>query len=78
MSNVYDNGYKVLGKVKYVIQYMQENIATSDMEEEIYDIIKELKEYYNEEDIVLIDYDNGMSIYINEVFNKSNLVKVGK
>ena len=78
MSNVYDNGYKVLGKVKYVIQYMQENIATSDMEEEIYDIIKELKEYYNEEDIVLIDYDNGMSIYINEVFNKRNLEKVGK
>ena len=76
MNNVYDNGYKVLGKVKYVIQYMQENIATSDMEEEIYDMIKELKEYYNEEDIVLIDYDNGMGIYINEVFNKNNLVKV--
>ena len=78
MNNVYDNGYKVLGKVKYVIQYMQENIATSDMEKEIYDIIKELKEYYNEEDIVLIDYDSGMNIYINEVFNKSNLVKEGK
>ena len=77
MNNVYDNGYKVLGKVKDIKKYLQHCIKTSDMEEEIYDFLKELEEY-KEEDIILVDYDNGMGVYINEVFNKDDLVKVDK
>lgn len=76
MNNVYDNGYRVLGKVKDIKKYFKENIKTSDLEEEIYDLLKELNEY-NEEDIIIVDYDNGMGIYINELFSKNDIVKVG-
>lgn len=66
MKYVYDNGYYLLGQVDKVIEHCKNNITTSDMEELVYDIIKELEEDYNNNDIVSIYYDNPMGYTIEK------------
>lgn len=73
MNKVYDNGYKLLGKVKNVKKYIENNIGTSDMEEQLYEILEELKEY-KDNDIVVIDYDIPMG-YAIEKWEENDLVK---
>lgn len=63
MNKIYDNGYKLLGVVKNIKKDIENNIRTSDMEEELYEILEELKEY-KDNDIVAIDYDNPMNYTI--------------
>ena len=68
MNKVYDNGYKLLGTVKNIKKDIENNIRTSDIEEQLYEILEELKEYKDNE-IVIIDYDNPMG-YTIESFGK--------
>lgn len=63
MNKIYDNGYKLLGTVKDIRKDIENNIRTSDMEEQLYEILEELKEY-KDNDIVVIDYDNPMGYTI--------------
>ena len=66
MNKVYDNGYYLLGKVEDIINFTNELETTSDLEETIYEIRKELQEYYSLDSIVCIYYDNPMGYTIEE------------
>lgn len=61
MQNIYDNGEMCLGEVKKIIEYF--NTTGADIEE-YKDLLKELKEL-NDDDIVAINYDNGMGYSID-------------
>ena len=74
MKEVYDNGEKILGQVDKVKEYLASALVTSDMEEELLEIIKELKEYYKDTDIVCINYDNGMG-YLIDYWQVDNKIK---
>ncbi len=77
MREVYDDGYYMLGQVKYIIEYAEnEANYTSDNEDIIFEIVKELKEDYNENDVVLIYYDNPMG-YDIKAFSENDICYVG-
>lgn len=77
MREIYDDGYYMLGQVKYIIEYAEnEANYTSDNEDIIFEIVKELKEDYDESDVVLIYYDNPMG-YDIKVFSESDICYVG-
>ena len=61
MQNIYDNGEMCLGEVKKIIEYF--NTTGADIEE-YEDLLKELKKL-NDDDIVAINYDNGMGYSID-------------
>lgn len=69
MNKIYDNGYKLLGTVKNIKKDIENNVRTSDMEEQLYEILEELKDYEDNE-IIIIDYDNPMG-YTIESFGKA-------
>ena len=73
MGYIYDNGYKLLGLKQDLISYLRDSLITSDMEEEIYDIIKELQEL-EDDTVVVINYDNGMGYTIN-YWEEKHIVK---
>lgn len=73
MKYIYDDGYYMLGQVDKIIEYYRENITTSDMEEQVFDMIKELEEDYNKDDIVVIYYDAPMGYDIKR-FTKKDIV----
>lgn len=73
MKYVYDNGYYVLGQVDKVLEYLRKNITTSDMEEQVNDMIQELTEYYETTDIVSIYYENAMG-YTIETWKQEDIV----
>lgn len=75
MRQVYDNGYKILGQVNYIIEYLKENIENvyeKDSEEynESYENIKDLQDNYNKNDIIVYNYDSGMGAFVQEVWNQ--------
>lgn len=61
MQNIYDNGRLCLGEVKRIIEYF--NTIGADIEE-YEEILEELKKL-NDDDIVAINYDNGMGYSID-------------
>ena len=61
MQNIYDNGKICLGEVKRIIEYF--NTIGADIEE-YEEILEELKKL-NDDDIVAINYDNGMGYSID-------------
>lgn len=69
---VYDNGYKMLGTVKNIRNYIQKEIryiiSQGEEHNELDDMLEEIKEY-SDEDIVLIDYDRPMGFGL-DVFDK--------
>ena len=76
MGYIYDNGYKLLGLKQDLISYLRDSLITSDMEEEIYDIIKELQEL-EDDTVVVINYDNGMG-YTIDYWEEKHIVKESK
>ena len=76
MKNIYDNGTMILGNKKNIVKYLKNNIATSDMEEEIFEILKDLEDL-EENTIVAINYDLGMG-YSIDYWNESDIVKEEK
>lgn len=61
MENIYDNGEICLGKVEKIRQYLIDNTEETW---EIEDILEELKTL-NNDNIVAINYDNGMGYSID-------------
>ena len=61
LNCVYDNCEKIIGNVKNVKQYVENNCEDY---EEVKDIIEELKKF-EENTIVLLDYNNGMGFTID-------------
>ena len=64
MENIYDNGGHMLGQVKRIKEYNDKLYKDKAIEEEQWvELAKELV-WYNDTDIVSIDYDNGMGMLI--------------
>lgn len=61
MKNIYDNGEVCLGEVGKIRQQLIDNAEETW---EIEDILEELKKL-NDDDIVAINYDNGMGYSID-------------
>lgn len=61
MENIYDNGEICLGKVEKIKKYL---ISNAEETWEIEDILDDLK-ILNNDDIVAINYDNGMGYSID-------------
>ena len=74
MKEIYDNGAIMLGEVKNVVKEIKEEMKNNidmlyvDMDE----ILEELKDY-KDDDIVAINYDNGMG-YTIDVWSKNDKV----
>lgn len=73
MKNVYDNGEMILGSKKNIVKYLNDNLITSDMEEEIYEILEDLKDL-EDNTIVAINYDCGMG-YTIDYWQENDKVK---
>lgn len=64
MKNIYDNGTVILGEVKKIKEYSKKQLDNKLIDEEEYlDIENELK-YFNDNDIVAVNYDCGMGLSI--------------
>ena len=61
MENIYDNGEICLGEVRKIKKYL---ISNAEETWEIEDILEDLKPL-NNDDIVAINYDNGMGYSID-------------
>ena len=61
LNCVYDNCEKIIGNVKNVKQYVENNCEDY---EEVKDMIEELKNF-EKNTIVLLDYNNGMGFTID-------------
>jgi hypothetical protein len=64
MDYIYDNGDKMLGQVRKIKEYNDKLFREENIDEEAWvELAKELV-FYNDSDIVSIDYSNGMGISI--------------
>lgn len=61
MNNIYDNGYKVLGKVIDIKEYINKNCKEN---EDLKEVLFDLEELDNNT-IVMINYDNPMGYNID-------------
>jgi len=61
MNNIYDNGELLLGSVKDIKEYTLNNMLVYENDEENMEILDFIKDY-KENDIVCINYDNGMGL----------------
>lgn len=61
LNCVYDNCEKIIGNVKNVKQYVENNCEDY---EEVKDIIEELKNF-EENTMIVLDYNNGMGFTID-------------
>ena len=66
---VYDNGYKVLGTIYNIKEYI---CKMCENYEDIEELIEDLENYDNDT-IVVIDYDNGMGYRI-DYFTKNDKI----
>ncbi len=68
MNNIYDNGALMIGNIKQVIDYIEnderlENWEYEDLLKELYDLNK--IEYIGNSAIVMVNYDNPMGYSID-------------
>lgn len=74
MNNIYDNGTHMIGEVKRIKEYNDNLYKKETINEETWlELVKELV-WFNDTDIVSINYDNGMGIII-EKWEENGLVK---
>lgn len=75
MKYVYDNGYKLLGDIYHVKNYIASciNGVNEEEDKEKYDLIKEL-ENYDDDTIVVINYDFGMGLSF-DTWNKKDIIE---
>ena len=66
---IYDNGYKVLGRIVDIKEYICRNC---DSYEDVKDIIEDLEDY-DSDTIVVIDYDNSMGYHIDCFMEKDKV-----
>lgn len=78
MTNIYDNGYQVIGRLDKVLAYVK-NFEIDEYNEEIVEeLIEDLESIIDDKTkpdttIVFVDYDNTMGNYI-EYFDESCIV----
>ena len=74
MKAIYDNGEMLLGNVKDIIKYTEEQAEKGIVDEEFKnDVIEDLVGY-SEDTIVTINYDNGMG-YSIDYWDDRDIVK---
>lgn len=71
MNKIYDNGTCLLGKVKQIKEMIGKQTSEDEMLIEIYE---ELNNYFKDNDIVCINYDNGIG-YSIDYWNEDSIVK---
>ena len=71
MKHIYDNCYKIIGSKKAIYDYVINNEELETWEYE--DLLEEIKDLDNE-DIICVDYDNGMGYRI-DVWTKKDIIK---
>lgn len=75
MYNIYDDGYYMLGRCDKLKHYTNTLIKNNDGDIEMCnEILKDLTDNYDNEDILLINYDCSMGYYIEKVFKKRDVV----
>lgn len=74
MNKIYDNGYCLLGRVKDILDFTDNESIGDDTTK---DMIKEL-ELYDKDSVICINYDNGMGCIIEE-FREDSIIweKIG-
>lgn len=74
MERIYDNGTCLLGQVKKIKEYNDKLYKENNIDEEewIY-LLKELV-WYEDSDIVSINYDNGMGMTL-EVWKEKDIIE---
>lgn len=70
MLNIYDNGEMILGKVKDLIEYTVKNCEDEETLKELLEDFEKL----NDDDIVALNYDNGMG-YSFDYWEQSDKVE---
>lgn len=78
MNNLYDNGTTLIGTIKDVKKYMEEQLQQDDdmYIDDIKNILKDIKDL-DDNSIVSINYDWGMG-YIMNNWNDSDIIKRGE
>lgn len=71
MNNIYDNGALMIGNIKDIINYIEndENLETWEYD----DLLKDLKEIENIAYIVMVNYDNPMGYSIDYWTKRDNI-----
>lgn len=72
MNKVYDNGYKMIGKVENILNIMQESHNKGAIDVDFMQELSKELEYYEKSDIVLINYDNPMGFTIDEYWKEND------
>lgn len=66
MNTIYDNGDKLLGQVKRIKEYNDRLFRNNEIDEDTWvELAKELV-FYDDTDIVSIDFGNGMGLIIEK------------
>ena len=77
MNKVYDNGSVLLGEKYNIIQYCKRQLnkigIDKDDREEIEKLLEEIKDY-NNNDILTINYDFGMGLFIIDIWEDTDKV----
>lgn len=73
MNNIYDNGELLLGSVKDIKEYTLNNMLVYENDEDNMEILDFIKDY-KENDIICINYDNGMGLSF-DIWQESNKVE---
>lgn len=77
MEKIYDNGCKMLGQVKKIKEYNDNLYRKGAIEKEQWLEFAEELVLYDENNIVVIDYDNSMGITIDE-FDYRDVLEIEK
>lgn len=74
MDKIYDNGYYMLGQVSKIKAYNDKLYRNKKIDKEQWIEFAEELIWFNDSDIVSINYDNGMGISI-EKWEESDIIK---
>lgn len=74
MKNIYDNGDLMLGQVSEINKHNDNLLEERNIDIEVYLELKKELDCYDPEDIIAIDYCNGMGLYIRK-WDKKDIVK---
>lgn len=72
MNSIYDNGALMIGNIKEIIKYIENDETLETWEFE--DLLTDLKELNDKVEIVMINYENPMG-YSIDYWNKDDEIK---
>ena len=74
MNNIYDNGALMIGNIKDIINYIENDETLETWEYE--DLLKDLYEIKDIADIVMVNYDNPMGYSIDYWTKNDKILEV--